>query len=289
MLSSLLRRHSSPLVPQATGLEPRLPKLPGLRAVAFDIYGTLFISGSGDIGTAAGGGREEAMRSVVASAGLDHPPPGLVARFLALVRAEHARLRAGGAEFPEIEIREIWKSFLAELGLAPAPPEIERMAIEYECAVNPTWPMPGLAECLADLRDNKKLPLAIVSNAQFFTPLLFDAFLGAAPEPLGFPPELSVWSYAHRQAKPGAFLYQRLADILSGLSIAPHEVLYVGNDMRNDIAPAAATGFRTALFAGDARSLRLREDDGLDATPDAIVTDLAQIPELVAARAADPS
>ena len=47
--------------------------------------------------------------------------------------------------------------------------------------------------------------------------------------------------------------------------------------MRNDIAPAAALGFRTALFAGDRRSLRLREEDALGVTPDAIITSLDQI------------
>ena len=38
-------------------------------------------------------------------------------------------------------------------------------------------------------------------------------------------------------------------------------VLFVGNDMLNDVAAAAAVGLRTALFAGDQRSLRLREKD----------------------------
>ena len=43
------------------------------------------------------------------------------------------------------------------------------------------------------------------------------------------------------------------------------------------VAPAAAQGFRTALFAGDARSLRKREDDGLTVRPDLILTDLDQL------------
>jgi putative hydrolase of the HAD superfamily len=263
-------------------MRARLAKLPGIRAVAFDIYGTLFISGSGDIGIASATGREEAMRRVVTDAGLADPPTGLVERFLACIRAEHARLKAVGVEFPEVEIREIWQSFLADLGLSPGPEQIERMAIEYECAVNPVWPMPGLAECLETLRKRPETTLAIVSNAQFFTPLLFEAFLDASPEALGFAPELSIYSYAHRQAKPGAALYQFLAKSLEWHGIAPEETLYVGNDMRNDIAPAASIGFRTALFAGDKRSLRLREEDRLSVAPDAVLTELLQIPELVA-------
>ncbi|MCL1812348.1 MAG: hypothetical protein FWG29_02365, partial [Treponema sp.] len=52
--------------------------------------------------------------------------------------------------------------------------------------------------------------------------------------------------------------------------------LYIGNDMKNDITGAAGEGFTTALFAGDRRSLRLREDDPACAgkRPDMVLRDL---------------
>jgi putative hydrolase of the HAD superfamily len=74
-------------------------------------------------------------------------------------------------------------------------------------------------------------------------------------------------------------MYRLAVDSLSKRGISPESVLYVGNDMRNDIAPAARCGFRTALFAGDARSLRLRPDeplcDGVNA--DIVVKELADL------------
>ena len=65
------------------------------------------------------------------------------------------------------------------------------------------------------------------------------------------------------------------------MGVSPHAVLYVGNDMLNDMLPAAAAGFQTALFAGDARSLRLRETDPrcIDVSPDIVLTDLSQLIE----------
>jgi putative hydrolase of the HAD superfamily len=53
----------------------------------------------------------------------------------------------------------------------------------------------------------------------------------------------------------------------------------VGNDMLNDIYPAKKLGFQTALFAGDARSLRLRTDDPRcrNLSADLILTDLEQL------------
>jgi len=49
--------------------------------------------------------------------------------------------------------------------------------------------------------------------------------------------------------------------------------------MLNDIYPANAIGFQTALFAGDQRSLRLRTDDPrcVNLKPDLVLTDLAQL------------
>jgi putative hydrolase of the HAD superfamily len=49
--------------------------------------------------------------------------------------------------------------------------------------------------------------------------------------------------------------------------------------MRNDIWPAAAAGCQTVLFAGDARSLRLRADDPdvAGVVPDRVIIELAQI------------
>jgi putative hydrolase of the HAD superfamily len=56
-------------------------------------------------------------------------------------------------------------------------------------------------------------------------------------------------------------------------------VLHVGNDVLNDVLPAAAIGFRTALFAGDRRSLRRRDGDPRVAsiTPDIVLIHLRDL------------
>ena len=45
-------RKLTPIDPVETGVLPRLPELPDIEAVAFDIYGTLLISAAGDISLA---------------------------------------------------------------------------------------------------------------------------------------------------------------------------------------------------------------------------------------------
>lgn len=283
-LISLLRELNAPLEPETTGETPHLPEIDGIRAVIFDIYGTLFVSASGDISLAQAVERQSAMEAAVTAAGLQPPPePTLTDRFHTAITAAHDRRRNEGIACPEVDIREIWATVL-DGGEPPESPRIAELAVRYEAAVNPVWPMPGLAALLDELRGNG-LRLGIVSNAQFFTPLLFPALLAKPRADLGFAPELEVWSYGEREAKPSVALYEKLAAQLKRAEIPPGAVLYVGNDLRNDIWPAQAVGFKTALFAGDKRSLRWRRDDERlrKVEPDAVVTDLDQVAGLLEA------
>ncbi|TWT65445.1 Phosphoglycolate phosphatase [Posidoniimonas polymericola] len=283
-LAERIQQLSHPLAPQPTGVEPVLPTLDGVRAVVFDVYGTLLISGSGDISLTSGASHGEAARQAIAACGLEPPADGeaIVQELRAAIARSHA---ASASEFPEVEIRDIWRETLATVlpntGLPTIDTgavDIERLSVEYECRVNPIWPMPGLEETLNALQQ-AGVTMGVVSNAQFFTPPALAVLAGGEWDVLGIADDLCVWSFAHREAKPGRFLYERATELLHQRGIRPAETLYVGNDMRNDVAPAAAVGFRTALFAGDARSLRLREGDPLvgDRRPDAVVTDLRQI------------
>ena len=126
--------------------------------------------------------------------------------------------------------------------------------------------------------------MGIISNAQFYTAYLFKWFLGSDLNDLGFDPELVYYSYQYEIAKPSPILFQLAAQKLKERGITPPCVLYIGNDMLNDIYPAKAIGFQTALFAGDRRSLRLRADDPRckHLRADLVITDLDQlIPHIV--------
>ncbi len=51
-LIEIIRDRSRPLSPVSTGVDAKLQSLHGIRAVLFDVYGTLFVSSSGEIGIA---------------------------------------------------------------------------------------------------------------------------------------------------------------------------------------------------------------------------------------------
>jgi len=285
-LQRIRERSRSSAVEPPPDAEARLRPLENIRAVVFDVYGTLFSSGVGDISLAAEADRNQALRDTLADSSIrtTDTRSRLDQAFTGIVRKQQAARRQEGIEFPEVEIRDVWKEFLQTLPGAPNAgrlPDLEDLAVDYETRVNPTRPMPGLEAVLTELR-GRGIKMGIVSNAQFFTPLLFEAFLEMDLAALGLDPECCVWSYRLLEAKPSLRLYREAADRLAtGYGIEPGESLYVGNDLRNDIWPASELGYQTALFAGDRLSLRRRTDDpdcaGVRA--DLEITNLGQVLE----------
>lgn len=282
-IRAILRGHHQALQPEPTGLAPRLKPLDGLRAVVFDIYGTLLISGVGDVGTTIQADRSEVFHDVLVEfLGEDVAtrPDVDFTVFTEVISAHHERSRNAGIAHPEVDIVAVWHEVLDRLGLTHALEDgaLSRLAVEFETRTNPVWRMPHARECLEAVRA-RGLRLGIVSNAQFFTPELFPCLFGQSLNELGFDERLQFFSYEYGHAKPGLLLFEKLAAALNSDGIEPAEAVYVGNDMLNDVYAAQQIGFRTALFAGDARSLRLRDGDprtdGVAA--DVILTDFSQL------------
>jgi len=273
--TELIASYSTSMAPIPTEVSPGGRLKPPIRAVLFDVYGTLFISQSGDISVA--------RKNIETASRLDaliraYHYPGSVAElidaFFQTIADAHEAMRQGGVDHPEVRMDRIWQQVLGT-------PEMEtarRFAIEFEMIVNPCYLMPHLVEVFSAFRE-EGIPMGIISNAQFFTPLLFQVLLGAQPEKLGFARNLVFYSYRHGVAKPSRRLYQLAAGELERMGLDAGAAVYVGNDILNDILPAAAEGFQTALFAGDRRSLRLRSEDARCAgvQPDLVITDWRQI------------
>ncbi len=264
--------------PLPTGMVPGGQIRKALKAILFDIYGTLFISGSGDIGVSQERFRKsDALTALCERYHIPWSPEQIGQQLFAAIKDAHTQKKAAGIDHPEVEIDRIWQGILGW----PRMEQVRGWAQAYEGVVNPTFPMPGLDHVLRTLR-GRGVPMGIISNAQFFTPRLFDTYLGAHPEDLGFSPDLTLYSYRFGCAKPSMVLFDLAVSRLRQRGISPETVLYVGNDMRNDIYTASKAGFQTALFAGDRRSLRRHANDpAIQSTrPDLVLTDLRQLLEV---------
>ena len=280
MEKKFVQRYLRHLTPLPTSLKPGGRPKEEIQCVLFDIYGTLFISASGDIGLAD----EKALQiaeidQLLIKYSIRKSPQTLLREFYGAIKARHRELRKKGVEFPEVKIDRIWRQVLSIDDITV----VRQFAVEFEFIINPTSPMPNLDKLLSACRNRNRL-MGIISNAQFYTAYLFKWFLGSDLKDLGFDPELVYYSYQFEIAKPSPILFQLAAKNLKARGIPPSCVLYIGNDMGNDIYPAKAVGFQTALFAGDQRSLRLRADDTRckHLSADLIITDLTQlIPRIV--------
>lgn len=282
-------QSSAAMEPIPAGVEPQLLKLDGIKAVIFDVYGTLFISGSGDVGTATATDSSVALNEALEAGGwnLRSQEAGSVGKTILKqeILNQHTRAKERGIAAPEVEIRQIWSEVigsLVEKQLISGEGELELLAVEYESRVNPVYPMPELRETIKKIR-SEKYHLGIVSNAQFYTPHIFQAFLNASVADLGFDEKLCVWSYQELRGKPDDMLFLKLLRNAAEYDIKAEQMLYVGNDMLNDIWTASICGLKTCLYAADKRSLRLRENIPACANlqPDAVVTSLSQVLRLI--------
>lgn len=270
----------------ASAVQSKPVKKPAVKAVLFDLYGTLFISEAGDISTAKTVTNQHIFSRALKLCGLTEAEiikkdnrNSIRDIFYRAIADRHAEEKKNGNKTPEVEIRDIWDITLRQLGITAAKKKIEELAVVYESIANRTWPMPGLAETLSYIRE-KGLIMGIISNAQFYTELLFEAYLGMTASQLGFNPGICYYSYESGIAKPGIGMFEKASLWLEKeKNISADEVLYIGNDMLNDIKTAFTAGMQTCLFAGDRRSLRLREDNkevsGIK--PDYLITELCSL------------
>ncbi len=291
MAVDVFKANRVELKPLETSFSAELNRLERVKAVLFDVYGTLFISGSGDVGTSTRSADASLFAEALAACGFDgnEEATNLAERaWFDEIRAEHERLHKKGILYPEIRVEEIWSRVLETLdregfsvreSIRVDPLLSYRLSVEYEARANPVSPMPGMVDAISPLVE-RATPVGIVSNAQFFTPLLFDAYTGNHIEEHGFRRELCVFSFSLREAKPSPRLFTPVLVKLSEKhGIVPEETVYIGNDMLNDISTSKRAGCRAILFAGDRRSLRLRKehDDCRDVRPDAVITEWSQL------------
>ncbi len=243
---------------------PRLQKLPGIHAVLFDVYGTMVDSGTDPFRANPERPLRHQIKNLLRYAGFEPCCPRAYDFVLDAwrERIEHAHrlAREHGVDYPEVDIRNIWRQAL-KLGIQRGwitgdinTVLITRIAIEFEGARNPVTLMPGIINTLARLRQ-RGIKMGIVSNAQFYTPLILQILFGASLAKLGFDRSLCIWSYRFGRAKPSPDLLNlALKRLEQKHGLTPREVLVIGNDWNNDLAPARRAGCRTALLAASRRS-----------------------------------
>lgn len=282
-LNAIIQNLCNPLSPIHTESNPYSNLKKPIKLILFDIYGTLLISGTGDVGSDFQDSQEaQLVKDTFSQLGFDvsvEENSPITKR----IHQSHLLSKSKGITFPEVDILQLWLELSKEYKLSTTKDEIQKLALYYECKINPVWPMPNLHSTLHTLVQELNLPLGIVSNAQFYTPILLSYFLNTSLWDFGFKREYSVFSYEKGFAKPEIQLFSDIQLKLEQDGILPNEVIYIGNDQLKDIYAAQQVGFQTILFAGDKRSLRRRPNHAEASTikASAEISDLSEIPTLI--------
>lgn len=288
------------LTPIDTEVQERISPDPEIKAIIFDIYGTLLISDSGDIDMARFSSENLLYALQKADIQILEKEEQVKTRFLEDMLQKiretidhiHSEKKERNVPFPEINVIDVWEQVINEFSdkgkiSAPQNNGLRTYSLLFELMSNRIYPMPHMKEVLLKLK-SLQFPLGIISNAQFYTPIIMNYFLKNEitdkEEIEFFDPELSFYSYKLGVAKPDTTPFNQLKEQLKkNYGIKPAEAIYIGNDMYNDVYPASKTGFKTALFAGDKRSLRLRENYSIinNIQPDIVIKDLRSIFKLL--------
>jgi len=273
----LIKDNIRPLYPIKTALKPKLCPQFKSKAVIFDIYGTLIISSSGELKSTDYSSRDhkqKELEKLMKKYGIRKSPVQILKIFHDQIKQVHKELKKQGVEFPEVKYESIWKAVTN----IRDENTLKAFTTEFEMIVNPVYSMPHASDIISFLGKNG-IYLGLISNAQFFTPYILQVLLGKDLNLLNFKQDMIFFSYKWNRAKPSQFLFQKAAEALNKYGIKPGETLYVGNDMCSDIIPAQKAGFKTALFAGDKRSLRSCDNNKNDLRiePDYILTDLDEL------------
>jgi hypothetical protein len=282
--------------------KPFLQRLPDVRVVTWNVYGTLLAISGGDL-------YFQHPEKFVMDLALDKTleefkmwgsmtrKPGQPAAYLGQMYSDVlTKMRivpsVGGEKYPEINVHKLWEEIIKKLlqkdyqfdaGFYGSLNEFSRkVAYFFHASLQGTVCYPGAASALRRVAASGRAQGLLASGQCFTIAQLQHTLTRECPAARLdglLDPALCVISYEQRARKPSERLFRHLLSVLEARGIAPGNVLHVGSRLSDDVAPARRLGMRTALFAGDKASLDAPADRLKDPgqRPDLLLTELDQL------------
>ena len=281
---------------------PFLAPLSGIKAVAWNVYGTLLTIADGQLLLQ----HPQAIRMQVAMEKTIHEfnmwgsmtrRPGqpweyFLPKYNSAI--EDAKLVGGckKGDFPEVNSAHIWRKLLDMLSQKEYEYDedrygdwddyAEKIAFFFQLCLQGFQAGPNALQVLTDVAAaGVKQGLLAESQPYTLAQLLQGLEQQGRLPPLGklFAPGCLVMTHELAVRKPSLSLYQQSRERFAELDVEPEQVLYVTSRIADDLAAAKQHGFKTALFAGDKLSLQATAAECKDPAlkPDRLLTSLHQI------------
>lgn len=283
---------------------PHLVRLPQVRAVTWNVYGTLLAIAGGELWF-------QHPNDFVMDVALDKTvqefkmwasmsrKPGQPAEYMKVIYEQvydQQRLVPGGVEkHPEVCADRVWEGVIKKLFQKDYQFDATfygslneysaKVAYFFHASLQGTACYPGAAAALHHVAQ-AGLAQGLCADGQCFTTVQLQRGLEAqasvALDEL-VPEDLRALSFEVRGKKPSERLLRHSLEQLSRRGIAPGQVLHVGSRIDKDLAPARRLGMRTALFTGDRASLQATPEQLKEPAnrPDVLLTQLKQIVDVV--------
>jgi len=257
-----------------------------IKAIIFDIYGTLLKQDVGDLADSIVRKNKliSSFSKIKKRYSLDASPEEIYEAFINSINTVHKIKESKGIKYPEVKIENIWNMILKKIGykrkydkdfLFKIAGEHQNIFADRKLYVNTSFTLSRLKEL--------GIKIGIVSNAQFYTEIDMEDLLKKDLKIKNmyniFDKKLSFYSYIEGCSKPNQKSFIKLKEELRKYNIKPNEALFVGNDMLNDIDTAKKAGLLTCLTIN--KETKLRKDKKLKTRPDYKITDLNQIKDIV--------
>lgn len=291
----------APPQPVPVKARPHLARLPDIRAVLWNVYGTLLAIPLGELVF-------EHPQPFIMSNALDKTiqefkmwasmsrKPGQPSEYMLEVYKqillEQKSVTVSGERYPEVPAEAVWEKILKRLlqkdykfdaSFFGALNEYSRkVAYFFHASLQGTACYPGAARAVQHVRE-AGLTQGLLGEGQCFTPVQLARGLAAQDEAVAPPTDVSALSHEVRGRKPSERLFRKALESLQAEGIGPSQVLHVGSRVQLDLVPARRLGMRTALFAGDKTSLQATPEQLKEPSsrPDVLLTELDQIVEVV--------
>ncbi len=285
---------------------PHLSPKPDVRAVAWDLYGTLLHIFGGtllfqhpqkfvmDIALDKTVGEFKMWGSMVRKPG---QPSEYMGQMYEKILTDLRLAPSPGEKYPEILSEKIWEGIIKKLlqkdykfdpGFFGSLNEYSRkIAYFFHASLQGTACSEGAGEALEQL-SARGVKQGLIADAQCFSLIQLQRGLAAARTavPLNqlLDPALRALSYEQGARKPSERLFKHFLTGLSSRGLQPHQALHVSTRLQ-DLAQAKKLGMRTALYVGDKDAVQAAPEKLKDPAtkPDVLLTELPQILDVVGA------
>ncbi len=287
---------------------PSIKPLPGIKAVTWNVYGTLLRISDGDLLLlpAQQIRMQVALEKTIQEFNMwqsmtrksGAPWQHLFTQYKEVMEEMQLTVPAKKGDIGQVSSTKLWRKLISRLEQKEYQYDVdfygdpdeyaEKVAFFFHSCLQGVAAMDQAAAVVKAVAESG-IVQGLLSDGQSFTlTQLLRAFQATIKlPPLGrlFAAGCVVLSSDVGVKKPSRTLFTTAAEAFARQGFDPSQVLFVSSRWPDDLTIAKQTGFRTALFAGDKNSLQASAEQLLtsDLRPDRLLTELTQIRNLLEA------